>query len=133
MHGYRDHCIRRAYPDSAFYCPYSMYRLPCPFKDGYRPKIEEFPVHQQGLPKNPPPTYTPKLSDVAHPNLTEVKLREIAPCILKSTYLWLKNGASFWAHIGYVGRHSISGWKYTGGQWSHFHLRLNEIKNFICS
>ena len=132
MYGYRDHVIRTV-PDSTFYYLYPMYRLVYPFNYGYRPKIEEYFFQQQGPPKNPPPNYTPKLSDVAAPNLTDIKFGVIVPCLFRFTYLWLKSGGSFWLYIVYVGRNSISGWRYKGGQWVYFSLYLKEIKNFICS
>jgi hypothetical protein len=133
LYGSRDHCIRTIYPDSTFYCPYSMYQLQCPFNYGYRKRIEEYPIQQQGPPKNPPPNYTPKLSNVAAPSLTAVEFRAIAPCIFRFTYLWLRSEDSFWSYIVYVGRTSISGWRYKGGQWVYFGVALKEIKNFICS
>jgi hypothetical protein len=133
MYGYRDHIIRTAYSHSTFYCPYSMYRLQCPFNYGYRPKVEEYPIQQQAPPKNPPPNYTPKLSDAASPTLTTVEFGVVAPCIFKFTYLWLKSGDSFWSYIVYVSKTSIAGWKYKAGQWVYFGLDLKEIKNFICS
>lgn len=133
MYGYRDHCVRVSYSSPVFYCPYSVYRLQCPFNNEYRPKAEEYQTQQQGPPKNPPPTYTPKLSDLPTPNLTTVSFGELSPCIFRMTYLWLKNGESFWSYIVRVGRTSISGWRYVGGQWLSFSLDLKEIKNFICS
>jgi len=132
MYGYRDSCIRTAYSNQIFYCPYSMYPLHCPFYDGYRPKAEEIQLQFQP-PKTPPPTNTPKLSDLPNPNLTTVEFGAISPCIFKLTYLWLKNDESFWSHIIRVGNTSISAWRYQNEKWVPFNLDLKEIKNFTCS
>jgi hypothetical protein len=133
LYGYRDHVIRPAYPVPVHYCPYSTYPLQCPFSNGLRQRIEEFPIQQQQPPKNPPPTYTPKLSDVAEPNLIIVEFGIISPCIFRYTYLWLKNGQSFWSYLVFISRTSASGWQYKGGQWVYFGVDLLNIKNFICS
>lgn len=133
MHGYRDHCIRTFYPYATFYCPYSMYQLHCPFYYGYRQKVEEYPIQQQNPPKNPPPNYTPKLTDVAEPNLSAVEFGAISPCIFRMTYLWLKSGVSFWAYLVFINRTITSGWKYQNGQWVYFSVNLKQIKNYLCS
>ena len=131
MYGYRDYSARTPY--KAFYCPYSMYLTECPFCYGYRPKAEEYQLQQQEPPKNPPPSYTPKLSDLPEPNLTKVESGAISPCIYKYTYLWLKNGESYWSYIVRIGNISLSGWRYIGGRWISFSLDLKDLKNFVCS
>lgn len=127
MHGYRDHCIRKAYSSSPFYCPYSMYQILCPYC-GYRQKAEEYPAHHQKRPQNPPPNYIPKLPT----SVSSIESSVIYPCIHKYTYLWLKNGESFWAYIIYVGKRAVFGWRYKGGRWVQFHSHLRRIKNFTC-
>lgn len=128
MHGYRDHCIRTTYPAPPFYCPYSMSQLICPYLES-RQKVEEYPAKHQERPKNPPPDYTPMM-----PTSTgSIESSAIFPCTFRYTYLWLKNGESFWSYIAYVGKRAISGWKYKKGRWVQFGLHLRQIKNFTCS
>ena len=131
MYGYRDHCVRASYP--TLYCPYSEYPIPCPFCNQYRPKAEEYQLQQEQPPKNPPPSYTPKLSDLPNPNLTKVESGAISPCIYRYTYLWLKNGESYWSYIVRIGNTSLSGWRYIGGRWISFTLDLKDLRNFVCS
>lgn len=128
MHGYRDHCIKKDYQSVyQFYCPYFMYlrSFPC---FAYRQKLEEYPAYHQKRPKNPPPSYIPEPPAAVSPT----DISAISPCAHKYTYLWLKNGESFWAYIVFTGRRSISGWRYTGSRWKQFGLHLEQIKNFIC-
>lgn len=128
MHGYRDHCIRMVCPPMPLYCPYYMYQFPYQYYR-YRQKSEEYPAYHHKRPQNPPPNYIPKVP--ASVNLVEASM--ISPCNRKYTYLWLKNGESFWSYIVYTGKRGVLGWKYTEGRWKQFHLRLKEIKNFTCT
>ena len=132
MYGYRDFSVRTACAHSNFYCPYSTYPIQCPLANQYRPKVEEYAIQQQAAPKNPPPNYTPKLSEVPPLKPPVVHIRVIGPCLLKYTYLWPKKGDSFWSYITYVSRKDIQGWKYVSGQWVSFTLKLKEIENFVC-
>lgn len=129
MHGYRDHCIRKYYPTAhQFYCPFFTHILSCPCF-AYRQKLEEYPAHHQKRPQNPLPGYIPKLPAAVRP----IDISTISPCAHKYTYLWLKNGESFWAYIVYVGKRAVSGWRNIGGRWKQFGLHLKQIKNFICT
>jgi hypothetical protein len=133
MYNYRAEDIDELHMASINNCQYFIPRPECPICYGHRQKVEEYPIQQQGPPKNPPPSYTPKLSDVAEPNLTIVEFGAITPCIFRYTYIWLKNGQSFWSYLAFIGRTSISGWQYKSGQWVYFTVDLNSIKNFICT
>ncbi|MDP4142989.1 MAG: hypothetical protein Q8936_00705 [Bacillota bacterium] len=133
MYGYRDPFIGSDCDDSSFYCPYRMYEFQCPLCTGKRQKVEEYPIQQQQPPKNPPPNYTPKLSDVPVPNLILVEFGAISPCIFKNTYIWLKNGESFWSYLTFISRNSVAGWRYINNRWVYFTTNLNQIKNYICS
>lgn len=127
MHGYRDHCIRKSYSSPIFYCPYSMNQFLCPYCR-YRQRVEEYPAQHHKRPTNPPPNYIPNLSNAT----STITPAAITPCAHKYTYLWLKNGESFWAYIVYVGKRAVAGWRYTKDRWIHFALNLRQIKNFTC-
>ncbi|MDP4145166.1 MAG: hypothetical protein Q8936_11910 [Bacillota bacterium] len=113
-------------------CPYYMQQFQCPFSTLYRQEIERFERQQQSPPKAPPPNFTPQLSDVPEASLMAVDPGAIAPCVNRFSYIWLKNGQSFWAYLVYVGKTSASGWRYRGGKWVYFGVDLKEINNFIC-
>lgn len=114
-------------------CPYFVRKFKCPFYDGYRQKTEEYPIQQQQPPKNPPPNYIPNMPAAAESDLTTTGFDTITPCIFKHTYLWLKNGQSFWLYPVVINRTLVSGWRYRGGQWLYFTVFLNNIKGFVCS
>jgi hypothetical protein len=133
MSGHKNHCKKTGYSNETVYCPFSMYQHKCPYYDGYRQRVEEYPVRQQEPPKNPPPDYTPKIADIAQPNLTSIEFGAISPCIFRMTYLWLKNGLSFWSYLVFINKTIVSGWRYENRQWLSFSADLKEIKNYICS
>lgn len=93
---------------------------------------ENFDRQKEGPPKTPPPDMTPQLSDAPDVDLTAVDPGAIAPCVYRFSYIWLKNGQSFWAYLVYVGKKSASGWRYKRKRWVYFGVDLKEIKSFIC-
>lgn len=132
MSNYRNDDISYSYPNTIYYCPYITQQFQCPFNALYRQELEGSQRQQQGPPKTPPPSFTPQLSEAAEPSLLAVDPGAIAPCVNRFSYIWLKNGQSFWAYLIYVGRTSASGWRYQRGRWVYFGVDLKEIKNFIC-
>jgi hypothetical protein len=133
MYGYWEDDIYTLNQDTTNHCLYCKYQFQCPFCYQYRQKIEEYPIEQSAPPKTPPPSTTPKLSDVPEPNLTAVEYGAIAPCIFRFTYIWLRNGQSFWTYLVFISRTTISGWQYKAGQWVYFSVSLKDLKNFICT
>ncbi|MBI6874558.1 hypothetical protein [Clostridium aciditolerans] len=133
MSNYRNDDKSYSYPNIIPCCPYSAnQQFKCPFSTSYRQGLEGFQRQQQGPPTTPPPSFTPQLSAVPETSLMAVDPGAIAPCVYRFSYIWLKNGQSFWAYLVYVGRTSASGWRYIGGRWVYFGVDLKEIKNFIC-
>lgn len=132
MKGYRTDGIGTAYSEETYYCPFSMQQFQCPYNYRYREEIKRYERQQQGPPKTPPPNFTPQLSDVPEASLMAVDSGAIAPCTFRFSYIWLKNGQSFWAYLVYVGKTSVSGWRYRGGNWVYFGIDLKEIKSFTC-
>lgn len=99
-----------------------------------RPPFEERPPFgesQGNMPSGPPPRMVPRRTQ------TESRLFAVDPgaiwqCRYRYTYLWLENGASFWAWIMYVGRRSIAGYRWIGYRWIYFGTDLDNISEFIC-
>ncbi|MFC3767891.1 collagen-like protein [Paenibacillus sp. GCM10012303] len=56
----------------------------------------------------------------------------IAHCRFKFTYIWQRNGAEYWMFITFVGRTSISGWRWMGGRWMRFSVDLHSIEASAC-
>ena len=132
MSNYRNNDISDSYTNMIHCCPYAAKQYQCPFSTFYRQELEGFTRQQQGPPKTPPPNFTPQLSDVPEASLMAVDSGAIAPCVYRFSYIWLKNGQSFWAYLVYVGKTSASGWRYRRGRWEYFGVDLKEIKSFTC-
>jgi hypothetical protein len=56
----------------------------------------------------------------------------IRRCRNRFVYLELDNGREFWAWLNFVGRRSVSGWRWTGFRWVYFGVDLRRIDSFYC-
>ncbi|WP_050607853.1 hypothetical protein [Clostridium niameyense] len=84
-----------------------------------------------GPPTSPPPNITPSKSE------NELGVKAVDPgsirfCRYKFTYIWPSRGRPFWAWIVFIGRRSISGWRWTGWRWVYFGMDLRQIDSFTC-
>lgn len=93
-----------------------------------RPPFDEI---QGNMPSGPPPRDIPRRSQ-SGASLFAVDPGAIWQCRNRFTYLWLTNGANFWAWITFVGRRSIAGYRWIGFRWVYFGTDLNNISDFIC-
>lgn len=84
---------------------------------------------QGGAPTAPPPSYTPQESA----SLYAVDPGAIRGCLYRYTYVWLRNGNSFWFYPTYVGRTSVAGYRWRGFHWVYYGTDLNRIRSFRCS
>lgn len=102
-----------------------------------RPPIENIPGYpsqgppQGNMPQGPPPNVTPRRSS-GGPSLYAVDPGAIWNCRYKYTYIWLENGRSFWAWLVFVGRRSVSGYRWVGYGWVYFGTDLDNISDFVC-
>ncbi|MGY0373428.1 hypothetical protein [Clostridium sp. JNZ J1-5] len=84
-------------------------------------------------PMGPPPSFTPsKAQTKAQPGVKAVDPGSIRRCMFRYVYIWLDNGRSFWAWVTYVGRRSLSGYRWMGYRWVYFGIDLRRIDSFIC-
>lgn len=79
-----------------------------------------------GPPTAPPPSFTPEQAPY------RVDPGSIRRCRRKYTYIWLRDGRSFWFYPVYIGRTSISGYRWTGFWWVYYGTNLRRIESFIC-
>jgi|GEM_PF-572288 len=88
---------------------------------------------QQGMPSTPPPGFTPPKPHI-HGGIAPKAIDPgaIRPCRFRFSYIWLRNGNSFWAYITFVGRTSISGFRWNGRRWIFFGMDLRRIESFTC-
>lgn len=123
--------------DNSFRCP-----AVCPF---YRQFYRQFPPPPgpggpgrpgQGNrpPSGPPPATTPQepFSAAGGPQTFAVDPGSIRGCRFRFTYIWPRRGRSFWMWITFVGRRSISGWRWDGRRWFYFGMDLRDIRSFRC-
>jgi len=80
-------------------------------------------------PPGPPPSYEPR-----DPGFSPYRVDpgSIRGCIRRYTFVWLDNRTSFWYYPTYVGRRSISGYRWFGFRWFYFGIDLDRIDSFLC-
>lgn len=96
---------------------------PPPYGGGYQP-----PHGGGGAPTAPPPAFTPH----EPAGLYAVEAGGLRPCLYRYTYVWLRNGKSFWYYPTYVGRNSVAGYRWRGNHWQYYGMDLNRIRSFTC-
>ncbi|MGM0846294.1 MAG: transporter [Bacillota bacterium] len=94
---------------------------------------------QMQAPPGPPPSFTPTqataqtLSTGAQgPSTFAVDPGAIRRCLFRYTYLWLTSGQSFWFYPTFIGRQSISGFRWTGFRWVFYGTDLRRVRSFQC-
>ncbi|MDS0526434.1 hypothetical protein NNC19_12140 [Clostridium sp. SHJSY1] len=94
-----------------------------------------------GMPNSPPPNYIPSKKDKGVQSFSSEKdsigTKAVSPnsirfCLYKFTYIWEKNGRSYWTFLFNVSRVSVSGFRWIGRNWVYFGLSLNRIDSFVC-
>ncbi|WP_242971962.1 hypothetical protein [Haloimpatiens massiliensis] len=90
--------------------------------------------NMQGPPTAPPPSFTPNKSTAKSGGISTkaVDTGSIRPCLYRFTYIWQSNGRSYWTYLTYVGKKSISGWRWMRFRWVYFGLDLRKIDSFYC-
>ncbi len=79
-------------------------------------------------PTQAPPSQIPE----KRASLRAVDPGGIRPCLYSYTYVWLTNGRSFWFYPTFVGRKSVSGYRWSRYGWSFIGFDLDLIESFVC-
>jgi hypothetical protein len=86
-----------------------------------------------GAPQSPPPSFVPTKASAS---LYAVDPGSIRRCVNRYVYIWQDNGDQYWIFLTFVGRNSISGYRWYGfgpfGFWLYFGLDLRRIDQFSC-
>jgi len=124
--------------------------LPMPGPGGNLPPIGNYPpafnfpggtFAPPGVPKSPPPNYIPNKTSAGVQSFstggggiqtTAVSSNSIRFCLYKYTYIWQRNGRSYWTFLLNVDRRSVSGFRWTGRQWVYFGIDLRQVDAFVC-
>lgn len=73
-----------------------------------------------GPPTTPPPSFTPEPKQI---QTFAVDPGAIRGCMFRFTYVWLQGGG-FWFFPVFVGRRSVSGWRWIGFRWVYVGIDL---------
>jgi hypothetical protein len=80
-----------------------------------------------GVPMGPPPGISPPIP------AWQVGPSGIRNCLYKNTYIWLRNGNSFWFFPTFVGSQVIIGLRWSRRRgWIHHVVNRNDIRSFQC-
>ena len=128
--GYYDEEIPSCCP--LFYNDY-MNRIQPPIIPHMMPPNLEMPASQDLPPGPPPPSVPTKQAQSAGGYQTyAVDQGSIRRCLNRYIYIWPRRGRGFWAWLNYIGRRSVSGYKWNGYRWIYFGMDLREIDSFEC-
>lgn len=83
-----------------------------------------------GPPTAPPPSFVPAQTQQA--GTFAVDPGSIRGCLFRYTYVWLRNRQQFWYYPTFVGRTSVSGYRWNGFRWVYFGVSLRQIQSFTC-
>jgi hypothetical protein len=83
-----------------------------------------------GPPTSPPPSFVP--AQTQQIGTFAVDPGAIRGCLFRFTYLWLRGYDQFWFFPIFVGRNSVSGWRWTGFRWIYSGISLRQIQSFSC-
>ncbi|WP_082686228.1 hypothetical protein [Bacillus coahuilensis] len=82
------------------------------------------------MPPGPPPSQIPVETQSA--SVMAVDPGSIRGCLFRYTYIWQNNRQSYWFYPTFVGRRSVSGYRWTGWGWVYFGVDLRRIRSFTC-
>ncbi|MEH7110575.1 hypothetical protein [Bacillus sp. JJ1764] len=86
--------------------------------------------HEAGPPTAPPPSAVPQQTYQA--GQFAVDPGSMIRCLHRYTYVWLRGFEQFWFYPTFIGRHSVSGYRWTGHRWVNFGISLRQIQSFTC-
>jgi hypothetical protein len=83
-----------------------------------------------GPPTAPPPSFIPQQTHQA--GAYAVDPGSMIRCLHRYTYVWLRGFERFWFYPTFIGRHSVSGYRWTGSRWVNYGVSLRQIQSFTC-
>ncbi|WP_112180302.1 hypothetical protein [Paraliobacillus zengyii] len=85
---------------------------------------------ETGPPSSPPPSYVPAQTQQAQ--AFAVDPGSIRRCLFRFTYVWMRGFQEFWFYPIFLGRNSVSGYRWNGFRWVYFGTSLRQIQSFTC-
>lgn len=118
-------------PQPQFNPPYNFPPQMPPFPGGDPfPQQPPFSPPTSQAPTSPPPSFIPQKPQAG---LFAIDPGAIRRCLFRFTYIWPERGLGFWFFPIFVGRNSVSGFRWTGFNWIFFGMDLRNINSFTCS
>jgi hypothetical protein len=62
----------------------------------------------------------------------QIDPRGIRRCLYRYTYVWLRNGASFWFFPVFVSDQTVIGFRWRQRNWEYFSLNFRRVSYFRC-
>lgn len=81
------------------------------------------------MPMGPPPTFSPAM---AGPQSSQTGSSGIRRCIYRNTFIWQRNGNSFWFFPTFVMRNVILGFRWGRFGWTYSTINRDSILTFQC-
>ncbi|MDQ6597764.1 hypothetical protein [Bacillus salipaludis] len=85
---------------------------------------------EAGPPTSPPPSVVPQQMHQA--GAYAVDPGSMIRCLHRYTYVWLRGREQFWFYPTFIGRNSVSGYRWTGQRWVNYGISLRQIQSFTC-
>ena len=108
----------------------------CPLDCPYRQTVAFSPFQRspQSGPPAAPPSFTPSPPQAQQFGATPMAIDQgaIRPCLFRLVYIWPRRGRGFWAWLTFVGRRSVSGFRWERNNWRYFGMDLRQISSFQC-
>jgi len=86
-------------------------------------------------PPGPPPGRVPTAPQFGQQfGAAGVPLRAFRPCLYRYTYVWLRNGRSFWFYPMYIDRNTgqVGGYRWRQYRWEYYTLNPGRVLYFSC-
>lgn len=83
------------------------------------------------MPMGPPPTFTPQMQQLSA-SQSQQGSSGIRRCIYRNTFIWQRNGNSFWFFPTFVTSNIILGFRWGRFGWVYSSVNRNSILTFQC-
>ncbi|MCT2346644.1 hypothetical protein [Niallia taxi] len=88
---------------------------------------------QYGPPSGPPPSFVPQAQQLQGAQTFAIDPGAMRRCRFRYTYVWLRNGSSFWFYPTFIGRTSVAGWRWRNNRWVYYGTDADRIVSFQCT
>lgn len=83
------------------------------------------------MPMGPPPSFTPQMQQLSASH-SQQGSSGIRRCIYRNTFIWQRNGNSFWFFPTFVAPNIILGFRWSRFGWIYSSVNRNSILTFQC-